>query len=119
MEIDTEKKIHLFSFGPLDGIDDILVEVDKIDEKSSPGPLVLGNSDTTTFLLLGSIDFHMQAKEIGPGYFWSNSKFLKHLQSWKPDRGVNYQESFLRYSGIVQGLSALLSRRTNTYEQNI
>ena len=119
MEIDTEKKIHLFSFGPVDGIDDILIELDEIEENSTSNPVVLENSDITTFLVLGSIDFHKQAKDIGPGYFWSNSKFLKHIKSWEPDRGVNCQESFLRYSGIVQGLSALLSRRTNTYEQNI
>ena len=54
VEIDTEKKIHLFSFGKVEGIEDILAKLDTIDESSAPDPVVLENSDITTrvFLLL-------------------------------------------------------------------
>ena len=100
VEIDTEKKIHLFSFGAVEGIDDILAQLENIDEMFAPDTVFLENSDITTFLLLGSIDHHKQAKDIDSGYYWSNSYFLDHVQRFKPDPGFNIQESFLTYSGI-------------------
>ena len=69
VEIDTEKKIHLFSFGAVEGIDDILAQLENIDEMSAPDTVVLENSDITTCLLLGSIDHHKQAKDIDSGYY--------------------------------------------------
>ena len=74
------------------------IQDNKVWSNENPG----SNNRTliTTCLLLGSIDYHKQAKDISSGYYWNNSQFLDHVQRFKPDPGVNLQESFLTYSGI-------------------
>ena len=41
VEIETERKIHLFSFGPVEGIDNILSNLEDIDEINVSDPVVI------------------------------------------------------------------------------
>ena len=107
MNSKSKKKVHIFSLGPVEGVEDILEKLEDINEREAPEPVAVKdtrNDDCIVFWTSGTTGL---PKGIVHSHF-STLNFFGFLESTiQPNTPIVATTCFFHVGGFMAGIVAL------------